>query len=84
MKDKGHYDMAQMMKWHSIYDMAQKKLLETITEDFHKEIVQICKVMVKFAFNLKLTIKKHPARDLMIKDQFRKGQMKKVKFRKSW
>ena len=58
-----------MMKF-SLYKPS--KLLETIVGDFHKEIVQICKVMVISAFYLKSTVRKHPTRDPTVKDQFHK------------
>ena len=51
-----------------LYVYQSSKLLETIAEDFRKEIVQILKVMVRFAFDLKSMVRKHPARDPTVKD----------------
>ena len=39
-----------------------------------KEIVHICKVMVRYAFEIKSTVRKHPTQDPTIKDQFRNNQ----------
>ena len=50
------------------------KLLETVAEYFHNEIVQIRKVMVRSTINLKSTVGNHPAQDPTIKDQFRNNQ----------
>ena len=58
------------------------KLLEIVAEYFHKEIMQIRKVMVRSTFDLKSVVRKHPAQDLTFNDQFRKVHAEKVKFHK--
>ena len=49
-------------------------LLETVIEDFCKEIVQIRKVIVRSTFDLKSTVGKNSTWDMMIKDQFHNNQ----------
>ena len=50
--------------------------------------MQIRKVMVRSAFNLKSMTRKHPTWDAMVKDHLRKGQMKKFEvpqyFKNEW
>ena len=83
-KNKGRVEVGMQNEWQSWLDKwrVEVQKSETVAKDFRTEIVQIRKVMVRSAFNLKTTIRNHPARGPTVNDQFRKGQAKKVKFRK--